>query len=211
MDGGGVVTGAGGAAHRPAEIIGDHIVVTDAIVFPIDSVEQLDQAQIFDLKARFFAGFAAERLVEGFTNLDQTAGDRPAALHRFVAALDEQHAAFVVDDNGTDTHERHFRKFSLHPDFKNTRLPGAQYGTCAHLRRCAIIQTGRRMTMAKIELAIEGMHCGACVRRAGQALAALEGVTVEEVRVGAARIEAADEKAAIEALARAGYTARRAE
>jgi copper chaperone len=73
--------------------------------------------------------------------------------------------------------------------------------------------------MAKIELVIEGMHCGACVRRAGQALGALEGVTVEEVRVGAARIHTTDEAAdgqaataaAIAALAKVGYTARGAE
>lgn len=66
--------------------------------------------------------------------------------------------------------------------------------------------------MAEFTLAIDGMHCGACVRRASQALAAVEGLKVGEVRVGAARLEAADEAAAaskaIEALAKAGYTAR---
>ena len=65
--------------------------------------------------------------------------------------------------------------------------------------------------MAEFALTIEGMHCGACVRRAGQALAAVDGLKVDEVRVGAARLESADvdtgAKAAIEALAKAGYTA----
>jgi copper chaperone CopZ len=65
--------------------------------------------------------------------------------------------------------------------------------------------------MAELTLKIDGMHCGSCVRRAGQALAAVPGVTVNEVRVGAARLTAAEEPAPVEAviaaLAKAGYTA----
>jgi copper chaperone CopZ len=67
--------------------------------------------------------------------------------------------------------------------------------------------------MAEFTLQIDGMHCGSCVRRASQALAAVEGVTVNEVRVGAARLISAAEPApidaAIAALAKAGYTAHR--
>lgn len=69
--------------------------------------------------------------------------------------------------------------------------------------------------MAEFTLAIDGMHCGSCVRRAGQALAAVDGLTVSEVRVGAARLAADDAEAAttaaIEALGKAGYPARRGE
>jgi len=65
--------------------------------------------------------------------------------------------------------------------------------------------------MAEFTLQIDGMHCGSCVRRVSQALASTEGVTVREVRVGAARIdsnrEPAPVDAAIAALAKAGYTA----
>jgi len=65
--------------------------------------------------------------------------------------------------------------------------------------------------MAEFTLQIDGMHCGACVRRVGQALAATPGVVVDEVRVGAARLgsstEPASVDAAIAALAKAGYTA----
>ena len=65
--------------------------------------------------------------------------------------------------------------------------------------------------MAEFTLRIDGMHCGSCVRRASQALAAVPGVTVNEVRVGAARLTAADEPApvdaAIAALAKAGFAA----
>jgi copper chaperone CopZ len=65
--------------------------------------------------------------------------------------------------------------------------------------------------MAEFTLKIDGMHCGSCVRRVSQALAATPGVVVNEVRVGAARLTAAEEPApvesAISALAKAGYTA----
>ncbi len=65
--------------------------------------------------------------------------------------------------------------------------------------------------MAEFTLKIDGMHCGSCVRRAGQALAAVPGVTVGEIRVGAARLTAAEEpapvEAAIAALAKVGYAA----
>ncbi len=65
--------------------------------------------------------------------------------------------------------------------------------------------------MAELTLQIDGMHCGACVRRVSQALGTTEGVTVKEVRVGAARIESDTPSVAIDravaALAKAGYTA----
>jgi len=66
--------------------------------------------------------------------------------------------------------------------------------------------------MAEFQLKIEGMHCGACVRRVSQALVATDGVVVDEVTVGSARLhsqgEPAPVEAAITALAQAGYTAR---
>ncbi len=43
--------------------------------------------------------------------------------------------------------------------------------------------------MAELSFQIDGMHCGACVQRVTKALAALPGTTVEEVRVGAARVQ----------------------
>ena len=65
--------------------------------------------------------------------------------------------------------------------------------------------------MTEFTLRIDGMHCGACVRRVSQALAATPGVVVDEVRVGAARLSSAEEPApmelAIAAVARAGYSA----
>jgi copper chaperone len=65
--------------------------------------------------------------------------------------------------------------------------------------------------MAEINLKIDGMHCGSCVRRASQALAAVPGVVVNDVRVGSARLTATEEPAPVElaiaALAKVGYKA----
>jgi copper chaperone CopZ len=66
--------------------------------------------------------------------------------------------------------------------------------------------------MAEFTLIIDGMHCGSCVRRVSQALAATEGVIVNEVRVGAARLTSTQDPLpvdlAVAALATAGYAAR---
>lgn len=65
--------------------------------------------------------------------------------------------------------------------------------------------------MSEFTLRIDGMHCGACVRRVGEALSQTPGITVKEVRLGAARLETDQDPApvdqAVESLARAGYKA----
>ena len=65
--------------------------------------------------------------------------------------------------------------------------------------------------MAEFTLRIDGMHCGSCVRRVSQALSTTPGIEVQEVRIGAARLNAAAEPApvdeAIAALSRIGFAA----
>ena len=64
--------------------------------------------------------------------------------------------------------------------------------------------------MAEFVLRIDGMHCGACVRRVSQALAS-EGLIAKEVRLGAARIESAQDPPpvdrAVAVIQKAGYRA----
>jgi len=69
--------------------------------------------------------------------------------------------------------------------------------------------------MSEFSLRIDGMHCGSCIRRVSQALQSAEGVTVKEVRLGAARLSASNSATkpapvdlALAALAKAGYSAR---
>jgi len=62
--------------------------------------------------------------------------------------------------------------------------------------------------MRETKLRIENMHCDACVRRVRQALEKVEGVKVDDVRVGGARVEAPDsvpESALVSAVEKAGY------
>ncbi len=58
-----------------------------------------------------------------------------------------------------------------------------------------------------MKLAIEGMHCQACVRRVQKALEKVEGVQVESVEVGSAVVgaQAGQEHQVLEAVRKAGY------
>jgi copper chaperone CopZ len=80
----------------------------------------------------------------------------------------------------------------------------------AHRILCSIIKSSGDK-LAEVTLQVEGMHCGSCIRRVTQALASTEGVVVEEVRLGAARVSFPKDPAPIDliiaALAKAGYTA----
>jgi copper chaperone len=62
-----------------------------------------------------------------------------------------------------------------------------------------------------LKLSIEGMHCGACVRRATSALQRVEGVKLDFVDIGSAKMEFDPEQASTEeiagALNRIGFTA----
>lgn len=62
--------------------------------------------------------------------------------------------------------------------------------------------------MSTLNLRIENMHCGSCVRRVSQTLNSLPATHAEEVRLGSARIATEGEpEAALQALADAGYPA----
>lgn len=63
-----------------------------------------------------------------------------------------------------------------------------------------------------IKLSIEGMHCGACVRRVTNALAEVKGVHVDSVEVGSASVafdpEGVSPEQITAAIDRIGFTAR---
>jgi copper chaperone len=64
--------------------------------------------------------------------------------------------------------------------------------------------------MREVNLRIDGMHCGACIRRVTQSLRTVAGVEVEEVRLGAARVKlnpAASAQSLIAGLSNAGFAA----
>jgi len=62
--------------------------------------------------------------------------------------------------------------------------------------------------MATLNLQIENMHCGSCIRRVTQVLNALPGTHAEEVRIGGARVATDAQPTEIAtALAAAGFPA----
>ena len=64
-----------------------------------------------------------------------------------------------------------------------------------------------------LALSIEGMHCGACVRRVSNALGKIEGVQVNSVEVGSAKVtfdpEQVTEGKIADAVNQIGFTAHR--
>jgi copper chaperone CopZ len=75
----------------------------------------------------------------------------------------------------------------------------------------ASIRYGERSMQETLTLSIEGMHCGACVRRATTALQGVAGVELDSVDVGSAKMKFNPELATAEeiaiALDRIGFTA----
>ena len=65
--------------------------------------------------------------------------------------------------------------------------------------------------MSKLELEIDGMSCGHCVAAVSEALGELDGVSVENVRVGSAEVtyqpELVSPEQIVLAVEDAGYTA----
>jgi len=57
-------------------------------------------------------------------------------------------------------------------------------------------------------LAIDGMHCGACVRRVTATLGKVPGATVDSVAIGRATVRGAPADVLVAALTQAGYPAR---
>jgi copper chaperone len=62
-----------------------------------------------------------------------------------------------------------------------------------------------------MRVAIEGMHCQACVRRVQNAIVKVEGASVLDVEIGYAdvAVDPKQEEVVLEAVHKAGYKARR--
>jgi copper chaperone len=64
-----------------------------------------------------------------------------------------------------------------------------------------------------MKLAIEGMHCDACVRRVQKAITSVESAKAPEVKVGSATVsvDPSHEELVLEAVRKAGYQAHKVE
>jgi copper chaperone CopZ len=65
--------------------------------------------------------------------------------------------------------------------------------------------------MAQFTLHIDDMHCGSCIGRVKEALASIEGVVTDDVRIGTAHLTSSLNPAPVDpviaALAKAGFAA----
>jgi len=218
----------GGLQSTPvdsAKVVGDYVVEPHLVPFAVDAVEKLDQFDWLDDQPGLLADLADKALVERLPQFQKAPGKRPAALQRLFSAPDQQHTAFLHYDCA-DPDEGYLRKLSLHssPDHAPSQKivsPAIRYATevlsyvdvvPSESSPLAYHQNEAEGSMAEFTLHIDGMHCGSCIRRVTQALATDKEIEVEEVRLGGARLKAPDGldpvNHAIEALAKAGYTAR---
>jgi len=64
-----------------------------------------------------------------------------------------------------------------------------------------------------MKVAIEGMHCQACVRRVQNAIVSVEGAKAPQVEIGSAvvSVDPKREEVVLDAIRQAGYEARKAE
>jgi copper chaperone len=64
-----------------------------------------------------------------------------------------------------------------------------------------------------MKVAIEGMHCQACVRRVQNAIVSVEGARAQQVDIGSAvvAVDPNREEVVLEAVRKAGYPARKTE
>jgi copper chaperone CopZ len=75
-----------------------------------------------------------------------------------------------------------------------------------------LLKRRRNLMQEAVSLSIEGMHCGACIRRVTDALGKMEGVHVNSVEVGSASLTFDPEQVTVEKIAGAvnkiGFMAR---
>ena len=97
-----------------AEEINQDIVILHALLFiPQDAIVDAQQFARFDDEARLFASLTNGGLSHKFSNLKDSAGDRPLCLQRRMRTLDEQNP-LAVDDDGADADQREFGEFTFH-------------------------------------------------------------------------------------------------
>ena len=191
-------------AHHAAQVVRDHIMVADALALPMNAVQQLDQFHRFDRQPGLFphlANYPRQQRFAQLPALRPAASIGPASARfraapaapgphprsprpRPPAALQETLAA----SSSYQTELLYDSALACLPrkllDLGNTLLPLARTVCCG-----LSSNKHRRAKMSEFTLRIDGMHCGSCIRRVSQALASADGLQVEEVRLGAARLQ----------------------
>ncbi len=109
------------SARHAAQIIGDHVVVADALALAMNPVENLNQFNRLHLQPGFFPHFARNPGGQRLAHFEHAARQRPMALERLAPAPHQQHPA-LLDDHRAHAHERRLRKLALQLSFHSANL-----------------------------------------------------------------------------------------
>jgi hypothetical protein len=86
------------ASGDSAEVIGNDIVIADAVALAVNAVEKLDQFDGLNVEAGFLADLANDACDERLADFEQTAGERPVAFEGLSASANQKHARILYDN-----------------------------------------------------------------------------------------------------------------
>lgn len=81
------------------------MVFGESIDITHDAFVNFEETGNFDFEAGLFANLTPQRLFEALTDFDDSTRQRPPALERLIAALDQQNPV-TFDDESPDTEDR---------------------------------------------------------------------------------------------------------
>jgi hypothetical protein len=81
------------------------VILGAAVAVGDDALEQLEDIQRLDLEPGLLADLAARGVFEQLAGFDNAPWKRPLAFERLAAALDQQDALGVIEDQRTDAEE----------------------------------------------------------------------------------------------------------
>jgi hypothetical protein len=94
-DGGGIGGRLQIASRDTAKVVGDDVVIANAAILAVDTVEQFDEFHWLDVQAGFFADLAGYPGDKRLAHLEQPAGNRPAPLHGLSTPLHQKDAPLM--------------------------------------------------------------------------------------------------------------------
>jgi len=103
-------------SYNAAEIVCDHVVVSDAITAGIvvanDAIEKFDEFDGLDLQPSLFLYLANHPLVQGLADFEHATREGPLPLQGLTSAPDEQHPS-LIDHYGPYANNRRLGVLTL--------------------------------------------------------------------------------------------------
>src|SRR5579863_531620 len=100
------------------------MIFRSSVIVPENALEYLDESDNADADPGLFDEFALHALQQGLADFESSAGNRPFALKRGMAAFDQKRAP-VRDHDSTDSHDGPFRIFARIAQVRHLRAQPA--------------------------------------------------------------------------------------